>query len=87
MQSKSDGISTIVIDEAGTLPAGPYTLEINASGSAAASFPFDAEFANAEYDVTLQFAVAVVPVVGPAGLAALALLLAAIGRAASTVRR
>jgi hypothetical protein len=77
---------TIVLAEAGTLPAGQYTLEVNASGSASADFPFDAEFAFSEYDVTLQFSVAAVPAVGPMGLSALAILLAAIGRAASTPR-
>jgi len=83
---RDDATGTIVIDDAGTLPAGPYTLEINASGNASADFPFAAEFAFAEYDITLQFTVAAVPAVGPVGLAALALLLAAIGRAASVVR-
>ena len=84
---REDVTDTIVIDDAGTLPAGQYTLEINASGSTVADFPFAAEFAFAEYDVTLQFAVTAVPALGPAGLAALALLLAAIGRTASAVRR
>ncbi len=84
---REDATGTIFINDAGTLPAGPYTLEINASGSGFADFSFPGEFAQAEYDVTLQFAVTAVPALGPAGLAALALLLAAIGRTASAVRR
>ena len=84
---RDDATGTIQIDEAGTLPAGPYTLEVNANGSASADFPFAAEFAFAEYDVTLQFSIAAVPAVSSAGLAALTFLLAAIGRAAELVRR
>lgn len=76
---RDDATGTIAISDSGMLPAGQYTLEVRASGSTSADSPFAAEFAFAEYDVSLQFSTPAVPAFGSAGLVLLALLLTLAG--------